>query len=309
MTTPSTRPSSRPLPDKAPGVSFLAAPSFALMRELGLVDEASARNGVWNEQPLLWLLRVLTGARISRCGSACWTYGRIDRRRHGRCHRAGVRTGNTGRAFRRDGLRTRARSRTGFGCFVAVWNGTIGKRNAWLSQAVCGGLACVVEYQAAAITAVVFLYVAARGARGALVFAWSPARCARARALQRRGLRFASSPVVSVCGIRAFCGAAGEGTLRDRNPRSGRACERFDVETRSLVESPVLVLAAIGLAHLWRKGARSEAAVCAAISLLFLLMDSGYFDPRGVSPGPRFFIPALPFLASAWRAPLSVGEG
>ena len=115
MTTPSTRPSSgHYYSDKAPGVSFLAAPSFALMRELGLVDEASARNGVWNEQPLLWLLRVLTGARISRCGSACWTYGRIDRRRHGRCHRAGVRTGNTGRAFRRDGLRTRARSRTRF---------------------------------------------------------------------------------------------------------------------------------------------------------------------------------------------------
>jgi hypothetical protein len=37
--------------------------------------------------------------------------------------------------------------------------------------------------------------------------------------------------------------------------------------------------------------------VCAGVTLLFLLINSGYFLPYGgTSPGPRFMIPALPFL-------------
>ena len=65
----------------------------------------------------------------------------------------------------------------------------------------------------------------------------------------------------------------------------------------------------MGLALLWRRGLRAEAAVCAGVTVGFLDLDLSYFDPYGgVSPGPRFFIPALPFLAlglplalSAWR--------
>ena len=34
------------------------------------------------------------------------------------------------------------------------------------------------------------------------------------------------------------------------------------------------------------------------IAVAFVLYDAGYFDPYGgTSPGPRFFAPALPFLA------------
>ena len=62
--------------------------------------------------------------------------------------------------------------------------------------------------------------------------------------------------------------------------------------------APVLLLAAAGLVLLWRSGRRAESLVCAAVTILFLLLEFGYYDPYGGdSPGPRFFIPALPFLA------------
>ena len=65
-----------------------------------------------------------------------------------------------------------------------------------------------------------------------------------------------------------------------------------------VVRSPVVLLCVIGLVLLWRSGFRSAATVCGVVSALFLVLDAGYFDPfGGVSPGPRFFVPALPFLA------------
>jgi hypothetical protein len=64
-----------------------------------------------------------------------------------------------------------------------------------------------------------------------------------------------------------------------------------------LVASPVLVLAGIGLVLVGREYP-AEAAVCGAVGLLFVFLNCGYFLPYGgVSPGPRFLIPALPFLA------------
>jgi hypothetical protein len=63
------------------------------------------------------------------------------------------------------------------------------------------------------------------------------------------------------------------------------------------VFSPVLVAAAAGLGALWRRH-RAEAAVCIAVVGVFLVWNIGYFLPYGgKSPGPRFFAPALPFLA------------
>ena len=64
-----------------------------------------------------------------------------------------------------------------------------------------------------------------------------------------------------------------------------------------LVISPVVVAAGYGLVLLGRAH-RAEAIACAAVTLAFLFLNCGYFDPYGgLSPGPRFLIPALPFLA------------
>jgi hypothetical protein len=65
-----------------------------------------------------------------------------------------------------------------------------------------------------------------------------------------------------------------------------------------LVWSPVCIAAAVGLVLLWRGGRRGEAVAAGAIVVIFGLVDAGYFLPYGGgSPGPRFFGPAVPFLA------------
>ncbi|MHB1135111.1 MAG: hypothetical protein ACYC4L_22290 [Chloroflexota bacterium] len=67
-----------------------------------------------------------------------------------------------------------------------------------------------------------------------------------------------------------------------------------------LTNSPVLLLAPIGLWALWRRGRRAETLLLGAVLALFPLYNSGYFLPLGGwSPGPRFLVPMLPFAALA----------
>ncbi len=63
--------------------------------------------------------------------------------------------------------------------------------------------------------------------------------------------------------------------------------------------SPWLALAPLGFcAALWRAYSWREVAVCGAIVWAYLLSNAGYYLPLGgVTPGPRFLMPALPFAA------------
>ena len=64
-----------------------------------------------------------------------------------------------------------------------------------------------------------------------------------------------------------------------------------------LTLAPVLALSVAGTVWMYRRGRRAEALVIAAVALLFLIYNSGYYLPYGGQvPGPRFLITALPFL-------------
>jgi hypothetical protein len=305
--------------DKAPGVSLLAVPAFALMREISLVDDETARTGVWDKRGLLWLLRVLTGgmgflAAVTLVGRSAESIAAGT----GALSAAAFGLGTLALPFAATVFGHVVAAAFAFASFVAAWNGKASRRSrpAWLFAAgVCGGLAVVVEYQAAVITAVIFTYVAIIGARAALVFASGLLPGAIALALYNVAA-FDSALHLSYryVATQQFAERQEQGLFGIGVPDPDSLARVLLSRHGLLVESPVLLLAAIGLALLWRRGARAEAAACGVISLLFLLIDSGYFDPfGGVSPGPRFFIPALPFLAlglacafERWRV-LTVG--
>ncbi|HTE54983.1 MAG TPA: hypothetical protein VK698_29220 [Kofleriaceae bacterium] len=65
-----------------------------------------------------------------------------------------------------------------------------------------------------------------------------------------------------------------------------------------LFSAPWLLLAVPGAVRMWRTH-RAEAALCAAVPLLYLWMNGSMVDPYGGwAVGPRFLVPALPFAAA-----------
>ncbi len=70
--------------------------------------------------------------------------------------------------------------------------------------------------------------------------------------------------------------------------------------------TPVVALGVAGIVLLYRRGRRADALTIGGVVLIFLIYDAGYWLPfGGGSPGPRFLVATLPFLAlgiaETWR--------
>ncbi len=188
-----------------------------------------------------------------------------------------------------------------FGAFVLAW------RRRSLLAGVLAGTAFLFEYQAALILVIVGAYVALRGRRPLRDYVLGALPGVALLAVYN-GLAFGAPWHLSYNYVdNVFAGAQSNGIFGIGAPHLFGSYMVFAGNGGLLVVSPVLVAAAWGLVLLAREH-RAEAIACAAVTLVFLIVNSGYFLPYGgVSPGPRFLIPSLPFLALglgpafAWR--------
>jgi hypothetical protein len=287
--------------DKAPGMSFVALPGFEALRAAGQIGPQERRYGIFGQASLpLWFLRLTTSGLALLL--AVFLVGRAA---EGLVPRTGAATAAT------LGVGTLALPLTPimFGhlsgaapALAAFLLARAARDRAFRLAAAgfCAGLAVLFEYQTALIGLVVAAYVLARtrSIRGLGAFAAGAVPPALALGAYDR-LAFGSPFHLSYRYVASqYTESLQRGFFGIGVPRLRGLYEVLLTRQGLLVASPVLILAGAGLVLLWRRGLRAEALACGAVSVLFLVYDAGYFQPYGgFSPGPRYFAPALPFLA------------
>jgi len=276
--------------NKAPGMSALEIPSAEAIR---LSSPSS-----WGplERKLVFVRLLSSGLAFLVCA---FTVGRISE---------GLVTGSGGLAMVGFALATLAMALAavnfdqllagalGFGAFALAWS----RRP--LLAGLAAGAAVTVEYQAAAILVVVGVYVATMGVRSLL--------------------RFAAGALPGIVLLAAYdwaafgapwhnaqsygVGTQSQGGILGVHPPASHAIRGVFLGDRGLlVASPALLAAATGLVLLWRSR-RVEAAVCGAVTAIFVVANCGYLEPYGgLSPGPRYLVPALPFLALGFASAIA----
>lgn len=206
-----------------------------------------------------------------------------------------------------------------FGAFALCWREREGPARLVL-LAIAGllaGLAIVCEYPLAIAAIVVGLYATTR-AGGGLVrrgLAYGAGLAAGvAPLIAYQWWAFGSPLHTSYVGAVAKTGRSGHDVLGLNDagvfgitmPRPGDALSLLFSGRGLLTITPVLVMAIAGVVVMLRSERRAEARTIAAVAIAYLVYNAGYWLPMGGgSPGPRFLIPILPFLAiglgPAWR--------
>jgi hypothetical protein len=183
-----------------------------------------------------------------------------------------------------------------FGAFLLVWQG--GRWRA-VGAGAAAGAAVVFEYQAALAAAIVLAYLVwrTRSARDAALYLAGAAPFAAALAAYNAAA-FGSPLHVSYRYVTATFPQQRSGFFGLGVPSAHALAHTLFGQRGLFVVSPVLVLAAAGLVLVYRRGLRAEAVTAGAVVVGFVVVAAGYFDPYGgLSPGPRYFVPALLFLA------------
>jgi hypothetical protein len=280
--------------DKAPGMSFFAVPAFELERLLGI---ARTQREWRSEGDLsLWLLRVLTSGLMFLI--ATFVVGRVAEGlvpRTGALTAAAFGAGSLAAPLAPTLFEHDAAGACGIVAFVLASRG--GGRVRPAAAGFVAGAAVLFQYQAVFIALAVAVYCARAGFRRVVWFLLGGLPAAAVLAVYNASA-FGSPFHLSYRYVaNRFAEAQRGGFFGIGLPRLSGLQEVLVGNFGLLVTSPAVLVAAVGLALLWRRGRRAEAALAAAIASLFILLDAAYFLPYGGgSPGPRFLAAALPFL-------------
>jgi hypothetical protein len=289
--------------DKAPGMSFLAVPAYEAERVAGIAKAPVD----WESKgdPSLWLIHVLTSGVLFLV--SVFIVGRLGERLvpgTGAATAAILGAATLAGPLAPTFFEHDAAGAFAIAAFAFAW---LGRRpRALVLAGLCAGTAVLFQYATGLIVLALLGYCAWRHRRRALWFLAGTVPPALALGAYNWAA-FGSPLHLSYRYIaNAYTESQHHGFFGIGVPTLGGLKDVL-VGTRGLLYfSPVLAAAAVGLWLLWRRGTRAEALLAGVITMLFLLLNAGYFLVYGGgTPGPRFFGPALPFLALGLTAVLA----